>query len=180
MEQEFLPIGTVVLLKGGQKKLMIAGYLPITQDGTGRIYDYSGCIFPEGILSSDKAAAFNHDQIQEVISKGYSNEETTDFFKNTLTKVINNIKNKANANANMNSNTKQVVEELKETPIPSGTANVNLNNNTSINNVVNTGEEQPTTTPVVETKEVPPVPKDTTSFYSTTSDDSSDIRPFMS
>ena len=32
MKEKFLPIGTVVLLKNGTKKIMITGYLPVSKD----------------------------------------------------------------------------------------------------------------------------------------------------
>ena len=80
MKEKYLPIGTVVLLKNGQKKIMITGYLPVSKDNNGKkVYDYSACLFPEGILSNKQTAVFNHDQIAEIIQEGYSNEETTKF-----------------------------------------------------------------------------------------------------
>lgn len=79
MKEKFLPIGTVVLLKKATKKLMITGYLPISRDNDRKIYDYSACLFPEGILASDQTAVFNHEQIEKIIQEGYSNDETTRF-----------------------------------------------------------------------------------------------------
>ena len=79
MKEKFLPIGTVVLLKGGKKKIMITGYLPISKDNQSKLYDYSACLFPEGVLSSDQTAVFNHEQIAKIIQEGYSNEETIKF-----------------------------------------------------------------------------------------------------
>ena len=35
MEEKFLPIGSVVKLKDGQKRLMITGFLPIEQNEKG-------------------------------------------------------------------------------------------------------------------------------------------------
>ena len=44
MEERFLPIGSVVKLKDGQKRLMITGFLPIEQkeNGEKNVWDYSG------------------------------------------------------------------------------------------------------------------------------------------
>jgi len=91
MKEKFLPIGSVVLLKNGTKKIMITGYLPTAKDKPGNVYDYSACIFPEGIISSDQTVVFNHDQINDIISVGYSNEETTSFLEamNELIKKTN-------------------------------------------------------------------------------------------
>ena len=79
MKNKFLPIGTVVLLKNGSKKIMITGYLPSAKDKPGNVYDYSACLFPEGVISSEQTVVFNHDQINDIISEGYSNEETSNF-----------------------------------------------------------------------------------------------------
>ena len=49
--EKYLPIGTVVMLKGGKKRLMISGFCSISADDSKVIYDYSGCMFPEGFLS---------------------------------------------------------------------------------------------------------------------------------
>ena len=77
MKKELLPIGSVVLLKDGIKKAMITGYFPVTNVGGKKVaYDYSGCVFPEGILSSDQLGMFNYEQIREVIFEGFKNEES--------------------------------------------------------------------------------------------------------
>ena len=48
-EDEFLPIGSVVLLEGGNKRIMICGRIQ-AQAGSDIIYDYSACYYPEGIV----------------------------------------------------------------------------------------------------------------------------------
>ena len=40
MNNELLPIGSVILLKGATKELMINGYLPVDKE-TGEVYDYT-------------------------------------------------------------------------------------------------------------------------------------------
>lgn len=72
--QEFLPIGSVVLLQNSNKKLMIFGRAQraITD---GKVWDYMGCFFPEGNISLDKNFMFNHQQIQTVCFRGLENEE---------------------------------------------------------------------------------------------------------
>ncbi len=86
----FLPIGTVVLLKGGTKKVMINGFCSIPNDNNHKLYDYCGCIYPEGVIDSNKVCLFNKEQIQEVLFKGYENEEE-EKFKNELNETIKNI-----------------------------------------------------------------------------------------
>ena len=94
MKDKYLPIGTVVLLKNGKKKVMITGYLPITKGDNKKVFDYSACLFPEGFISVTKTAVFNHDQIEKIIQEGYSNEETTQFIeklKEFVSKEGNNL-----------------------------------------------------------------------------------------
>ncbi len=78
MKKDYLPIGTVVLLKGGKKKLMITGFY-VSAVGQSQIYDYSGCLYPEGIMSSKENGLFNHDQIDQIIYRGYDSEEEKAF-----------------------------------------------------------------------------------------------------
>ena len=44
MEDKFLPIGSVIKLKNGTKRLMITGFLQMEQDENGKnnIWDYCG------------------------------------------------------------------------------------------------------------------------------------------
>lgn len=64
-----LPIGTIVVLKGTKKAVMITGYLQKTTNGT--VYDYTAVTYPEGYLDARLQAVFNHDQIDEVVFRGY-------------------------------------------------------------------------------------------------------------
>ena len=76
MEEKYLPIGTVLLLKGGTKKVMINGYCAVTEDNQNKIYDYRGCPFPEGVLESNGVALFDHSQIKEIVHMGFRNDES--------------------------------------------------------------------------------------------------------
>lgn len=81
---DYFPIGTVVLLKGGSKKVMIIGYKPeiksvLNNESKSNVWDYSGCIFPEGLLSSEQVLMFNHEQIETIYNLGYKNEEQERF-----------------------------------------------------------------------------------------------------
>ncbi|MBQ3298191.1 MAG: DUF4176 domain-containing protein [Bacilli bacterium] len=80
MQDKFLPIGSVVLLKGGTKKVMITGYCMKTAENPDKIYDYNGCPFPEGELKSNITSVFDHDQIDKVFFLGFSNVESHAFF----------------------------------------------------------------------------------------------------
>ena len=93
MKEKYLPIGTVVLLKNGEKNLMITSYL-IFSAGEGdekKMFDYGACTFPEGIIESDYAVGFNHDQIDKIIHMGLENEEQK-AFNDILSKTDDEIK----------------------------------------------------------------------------------------
>lgn len=95
MQEKYLPIGSVVLLKGGKKRLMITGYCMQTQEKPGVIYDYSGCIFPEGVIRSDITSVFNHDQIVRIDFTGFNDEESKAFLEKL--KAKEKAKEKANS-----------------------------------------------------------------------------------
>ncbi len=78
-KEESYPIGTVVMLRGGKKRLMIVGFDPLNEERTNKAYDYIGCLFPEGILATDKIAMFNHNQIEKVYHQGLLDEEEKEF-----------------------------------------------------------------------------------------------------
>ena len=76
--KELLPIGSVVLLKGAKKKLMIIGSKALAED-TGQKRDYVAVLYPEGYLSRDVFFTFNHEEIDEVFFEGYDTPERQRF-----------------------------------------------------------------------------------------------------
>lgn len=96
--EKFLPLGTVVLLKGGTKRLMIIGYCAFDEAKKDKSYDYIGCLYPEGVISSKQMALFNHSQIQKIDYTGYSDEESKKFnevLNESISQIMNG-KNDAN------------------------------------------------------------------------------------
>ena len=93
MREKYLPIGTVVLLKGGKKRAMITGFCSVAQENQEKIYDYSGCVYPEGYLSSNQVCLFDHDQIDKIFFLGYEDEEEK-AFKEKLNTIVSSIENK--------------------------------------------------------------------------------------
>lgn len=87
--EKFLPIGTVVMLNGGAKRVMITGFCTIASDDNSTMYDYCGCLYPEGVVSSDKNLLFNHNQIAKIYALGYSDDEEKEF-KAKLNEVLKN------------------------------------------------------------------------------------------
>lgn len=79
MIKDLLPIGSVVLLKGGTKKLMIIGIKPIKETEPNTIYDYIGVLYPEGFISNEYTFLFNHEDINDVVFRGYNNPERESF-----------------------------------------------------------------------------------------------------
>lgn len=81
MYDYLLPIGSVVLLKGGIKKLMITGVCQSNTTDPTVLYDYVAVLYPEGQLASNANFMFNHNRISDVIFKGYENPEREDFIR---------------------------------------------------------------------------------------------------
>ena len=79
--EKYLPVGTVVLLEDAKKRLMITGFCMTDNSDkeNPQVYDYSGCLYPEGLVNSNQIALFNHDQIAEIYHMGYSDEEEKAF-----------------------------------------------------------------------------------------------------
>jgi len=75
MFERTLPIGSVVLLKDATKRIMIIGYCKYKMGDMETIYDYAGCLYPEGFLSPDTTVLFNHEQIDKIFALGFQNDE---------------------------------------------------------------------------------------------------------
>lgn len=94
MKSKLLPIGSVVLLEGGTKKVMITGYYskPV---GSDRIYDYNGCVFPEGLLET-VYCLFDRNQISRTLHVGYESEKYEDYMKE-LASMVDGVSGKREA-----------------------------------------------------------------------------------
>jgi len=75
---ELLPIGSVVLLEGGDKRLMIYGILQTDGENNSQ-YDYIGCLYPEGYVGIDHIYMFNHEDIIRIDHTGLADEEHKTF-----------------------------------------------------------------------------------------------------
>lgn len=100
--EKFLPIGTVVMLKGATKRLMIAGFCAFEngeeEKEERKIWDYSGCLYPEGFLQSNQTCLFDHEQIAEIYHLGLSEDNEEKEFKEQLNKFIEETNNSENTN----------------------------------------------------------------------------------
>lgn len=78
-KEKYLPIGTVVLLKNATKRVMITGFCAIEDKEKNTMWDYSGCMYPEGFLASNQTCLFNHEQIEKIYYLGLIDEEEENF-----------------------------------------------------------------------------------------------------
>lgn len=79
--KDLLPIGSVVLLKDGEKRLMINGIMQTDAGGSGKDYDYMGVLYPEGHIGEGFQYLFNHEDINEIIFRGFEDAERYEFLE---------------------------------------------------------------------------------------------------
>lgn len=79
IQDKYLPIGTVARLRGGDKRVMIIGFCCIADDKKEKVWDYMGCVYPEGVMTSKNTLMFDHDQIEEISQVGLSDDEEKEF-----------------------------------------------------------------------------------------------------
>ena len=81
--KDLLPIGSIVILKDGEQPLMIYGIMQL--DGEWGLfkkpkeYHYVSLTYPQGNLGPGMIYLFNHEDIQEIIFRGYEDEERDKF-----------------------------------------------------------------------------------------------------
>ncbi|MEH7013499.1 DUF4176 domain-containing protein [Neobacillus niacini] len=85
--EKYLPIGSVVQLQGGTKRVMIYGRNQ-QQIDTDQVWDYIACLYPEGNISEEYMYLFNHEQIDKVYFVGFQDEEEFEFRKEHLQLAI--------------------------------------------------------------------------------------------
>ena len=79
--KELLPIGSIVLLEEGEKRLMISGIMQSDASGNGEEYDYVGVLYPEGHIGDQFQYLFNHKDISEIIFRGFEDDERVEFLE---------------------------------------------------------------------------------------------------
>ncbi len=97
--EKYLPLGSVVILKDAKKKLMVIGYATIDVNKRDKVFDYVGCLYPEGVISTNQSILFDHSDIEKIFCIGFSDDEQKEFSKkliSTLTEDnIQSLLNKA-------------------------------------------------------------------------------------
>lgn len=85
---EFLPLGSVVSLKGNPKKLLLIGRaLLVENEGTREYYDYSFCLYPEGMVG-DAVIYSNHENVDSIHFRGFEDEENAQVLDNVRAAVL--------------------------------------------------------------------------------------------
>lgn len=79
---DLLPIGTVVTLKNGTKKLMVFGIIQTVQENPDQEYDYIGVPYPEGNMGQDFQYLFNHADVEQVYFRGFEDVDRQEFIYN--------------------------------------------------------------------------------------------------
>ena len=79
--KDLLPIGSVVRLHDGEKRLMIIGIMQSDASGNGKEYDYLGILYPEGHIGDQFQYLFNHEDIREIVFRGFEDTERNDFLE---------------------------------------------------------------------------------------------------
>ena len=72
---KYLPIGSVVILKEAKKRIMVVGFAAKSEETGDKVFDYIGCLYPEGIIDSSKNLLFDHEQIEKIFALGYRDQE---------------------------------------------------------------------------------------------------------
>ena len=72
----YLPIGSVVLLEGADKRVMIDGRRVIKDK---KEYDYRGCFYPEGVTGEGEGVVFDNSDISMIYFIGFQDIEELAF-----------------------------------------------------------------------------------------------------
>ena len=134
MYNQLLSIGSVVLLKGEGKKVMVIGYYGVNSQGTN--VDYMGVTYPEGYISSTDIVGFNQNEVIQVLHEGYKDVEQERFFTE-----LNAYQNGANVqssptvpfvNQTVPVQNTQAVQQSTPVEMPTPVQNLNPQNNTNV------------------------------------------------
>ncbi|MFX3623248.1 MAG: DUF4176 domain-containing protein [Ectobacillus sp.] len=78
-KEKLLPNGSIVRLKEGEKRLVIYGRKQLLMKSEPVMYDYLGCLYPEGYMNPDYTFVFNHEDIEEIVFVGFVDEQEEKF-----------------------------------------------------------------------------------------------------
>lgn len=117
MYGDLLPIGSVVLLKGEEKRFMIVSRIAAMQSSDA-IYDYVACAYPEGITDSKMFYYFNRDDIDRLYFIGFQDGEELRFRTEVLGELGELYINEDGKIAERERPGEEGEEEADEAPVP--------------------------------------------------------------
>lgn len=81
MDNNILPLGTVVTLKNGDgTQLMIIARASVVEEDRKQVYyDYGAVLIPQGMVSPEAVYFFNKENVAQVIFEGFRNKEEDEF-----------------------------------------------------------------------------------------------------
>ena len=80
---KYYPIGTVVILKGGNRPIMIYGRKQV-QERENILWDYVACLYPEGNIGEEYNFFFQQEEIEQVLHMGFISE-----FEDKMQELLN-------------------------------------------------------------------------------------------
>ena len=73
--QQYLPLGSIVIMKGSVKKIVIVARAVNVRVGEREVFfDYAACPYPEGMMG-DQLMYFQHKDIMKVVFEGFSDDD---------------------------------------------------------------------------------------------------------
>lgn len=76
--KQMLPIGSIVQLTEGTRRFMIMGRFHRNLED-GEVYDYAGCLYPEGYQGGNTYYLFNHEHIESIHYQGFMDDEENQY-----------------------------------------------------------------------------------------------------
>ena len=87
MKANLLPIGSVVQLRNGERRLMVTGRVIASSDDV--VHDYCAVLYPDGLTGSDSLYFFDQDVVDVVYGVGFQDAEEAAFKAAVLSNVEN-------------------------------------------------------------------------------------------
>ncbi|MBQ1880347.1 MAG: DUF4176 domain-containing protein [Lachnospiraceae bacterium] len=78
MYGDLLPCGSIVKLAGGERHVMICGRV-VFAAGDDHVYDYTGCLYPEGITAENKMIFFDREAIERILFVGFQDRQELEY-----------------------------------------------------------------------------------------------------
>ena len=86
MYESLLPVGSVVSLKGADRRVIVIGRLQV-MEGRNEVFDYCACAYPEGMVDARSLVFFNDDDIDLLYFVGFQDPEELRFRSEVLAQL---------------------------------------------------------------------------------------------